>query len=323
MKVPHTRLSTHMSGSAKEIERRLRHLFAKHKRPALALVAVVALAIALCGGLVACRQNVADGTGTSFAFRVNGQFYQLGTTATGFLGEPLSVREEVEITPLVAQRLGRILRTEDYGTTQLVYAYAPANGQWRLEELATEDPDIRITGGIGVGSTLEQVQTARPDLEKQEGSRTFCVGNGMTGRNEGWCSVTMDEGQVTSILLYDPAVQPEYQIVEPIGIAAFPLNPIPGSEDKTPPERATGDSFTIPMSVSAGEPLPLTWRDAQDCRVLLYSAENDYRLDRILDIPSEIPGLEPGTYVAVLEFDLMGEDGAAYPFNNSYILHVR
>lgn len=323
MKVPHTRLSTHMSGSAKEMERRLRNLFVRHKRPALALAAGVTLCICLCGGLVACRQNAADGRGTSFAFRMNGQIYQLGTIATGFLGEPLSVREEVEITPLVEQRLGRILRTEDYGTTQLVYAYAPANGQWRLEKLTTEDPNIRIAGGIGVGSTLEQVQRARPDLEKQADNELLLIGNGVTGRNEGWCSVAMDDGQVTSICLYDPQVQPEYQIVEYIGISYFPMTPIPGSEDDTPQERLTGDSFTIPMSVVAGESLPLAWGDAQNYRVLIYSAAKDYRLDQILEKPSEIPGLETGTYLAVLEFDLVGADGVAYPFYNSYILDVK
>ena len=53
MSVHKTRLSTAMSGSASETEQRLRNLFARHKRPALLLVAVVALAIGLCGGLVA------------------------------------------------------------------------------------------------------------------------------------------------------------------------------------------------------------------------------------------------------------------------------
>ena len=52
MTLPKTRLSTAMSGSAKETEGRLRTLFVKHRRPALVLVAVVALAIGLCGSLV-------------------------------------------------------------------------------------------------------------------------------------------------------------------------------------------------------------------------------------------------------------------------------
>lgn len=55
MSFPRTRLSTRMSGSASETERRLRHLFTRHRRPTLLLVAVVALAIGLCGGLVACK----------------------------------------------------------------------------------------------------------------------------------------------------------------------------------------------------------------------------------------------------------------------------
>lgn len=58
MSFPRTRLSTRMSGSASETEQRLRHLFAKHKRPALALVAVVGFSIGLCGSLVACRTQM-------------------------------------------------------------------------------------------------------------------------------------------------------------------------------------------------------------------------------------------------------------------------
>ena len=41
MTLPKTRLSTAMSGSAKETEGRLRNLFIKHRRPALALVMAV------------------------------------------------------------------------------------------------------------------------------------------------------------------------------------------------------------------------------------------------------------------------------------------
>ena len=70
MKVPHTRLSTHMSGSAKATEQRLRNLFARHKRPALILMAVVALAIGLCGGLVACRSTTQAGS-----FTMDTQYY--------------------------------------------------------------------------------------------------------------------------------------------------------------------------------------------------------------------------------------------------------
>lgn len=55
MNFPKTRLSTRMSGSAKETEQRLRNLFARHKRPALVLAAAVMLCIGLCGGLVACK----------------------------------------------------------------------------------------------------------------------------------------------------------------------------------------------------------------------------------------------------------------------------
>lgn len=59
MTLPKTRLSTAMSGSAREIEGRIRNLFVKHKRPALALVLTVGFAIGLCGSLVACRSETA------------------------------------------------------------------------------------------------------------------------------------------------------------------------------------------------------------------------------------------------------------------------
>ena len=55
MTLPKTRLSTAMSGSAKETEGRVRNLFIKHRRPALGLVLAVGFAIGLCGSLVACR----------------------------------------------------------------------------------------------------------------------------------------------------------------------------------------------------------------------------------------------------------------------------
>ena len=70
MKLPKTRLSTRMSGSAKATEQRLRHLFARHKRPALVLVAAVALAIGLCGGLVACRSAT-----QAASFTMDTQYY--------------------------------------------------------------------------------------------------------------------------------------------------------------------------------------------------------------------------------------------------------
>lgn len=75
MSFPKTRLSTRMSGSARETEQRLRNLFARHKRPALVLAAAVMLCIGLCGGLVACKmlpvndeirlEELYDPTGTS------------------------------------------------------------------------------------------------------------------------------------------------------------------------------------------------------------------------------------------------------------------
>ena len=55
MGIPKTVLSTRMTGSARETEGRIRALYQRHRRPAIALVVLAALAAALCGGLVSCQ----------------------------------------------------------------------------------------------------------------------------------------------------------------------------------------------------------------------------------------------------------------------------
>ena len=56
--IPHTRFSTRLSGSARETEGRLRSLLrGGKKRPPAALLVLLALLIALCGSLVACRET--------------------------------------------------------------------------------------------------------------------------------------------------------------------------------------------------------------------------------------------------------------------------
>lgn len=57
MGVPKTRLSTRMTGSARETEGRIRALYQRRRRPALALMVLAALAAVLCGGLVSCQQR--------------------------------------------------------------------------------------------------------------------------------------------------------------------------------------------------------------------------------------------------------------------------
>ena len=66
MGIPKTVLSTRMTGSARETEGRIRALYQHHRRPAIALVVLAALAAALCGALVSC-QTPPD---SPFAFRV-------------------------------------------------------------------------------------------------------------------------------------------------------------------------------------------------------------------------------------------------------------
>ena len=55
MGIPKTVLSTRMTGSARETEGRIRALYQRHRRPAIALVVLAALAAALCGALVSCQ----------------------------------------------------------------------------------------------------------------------------------------------------------------------------------------------------------------------------------------------------------------------------
>ena len=56
MRIPNTRFSTRLSGTAQETELRLRSIFQwKKKRPPLPLWATVLLVAVGCGGLVACR----------------------------------------------------------------------------------------------------------------------------------------------------------------------------------------------------------------------------------------------------------------------------
>ena len=60
MTMPHTRLSTRLSGSAKETESRIRNIFqGQHRRPPALLMVLLLCAIALCGSLVACRSTPA------------------------------------------------------------------------------------------------------------------------------------------------------------------------------------------------------------------------------------------------------------------------
>ncbi|MGM9606937.1 MAG: XAC2610-related protein [Oscillospiraceae bacterium] len=55
-KIPHSPFTTHLSGSAKETELRLRSIFQwKRKRPPVVLIILTALTVLLCCGLVSCQ----------------------------------------------------------------------------------------------------------------------------------------------------------------------------------------------------------------------------------------------------------------------------
>lgn len=77
MKFPNTFFSTPLSGSAKETELRIRNLFqGQKKRPPLWLMALVALSILLCGGLVSCQGQSASSGGLDSAASSGGQSRQ-------------------------------------------------------------------------------------------------------------------------------------------------------------------------------------------------------------------------------------------------------
>lgn len=59
--MPHTPFATRLSGSAKEIELRLRSIFQwKKKRPPVVFLILSAMAALLCGGLVSCETKEPD-----------------------------------------------------------------------------------------------------------------------------------------------------------------------------------------------------------------------------------------------------------------------
>lgn len=65
-KLPHSPLTTRLSGSARETEDRIRNIFQwKKKRPPVAVLALSALVFALCGSLVSCQ------VGTTFVSNVS------------------------------------------------------------------------------------------------------------------------------------------------------------------------------------------------------------------------------------------------------------
>lgn len=224
MGIPKTVLSTRMTGSARETEGRIRALYQHHRRPAIALVVLAALAAALCGALVSC-QTPPD---SPFAFRVGGRWHELGTTADGLLGGDAEVTEDVAYD-LAGQPIGRLLRYEDDGSTRLMYVYAPANGEWRLQSLDTADPSIRLAGGIGVGSTAEEVRAARPELEEDPDGFLFQtpVEFYRGGPLDAVCRLWTADGVVTELRLDLPSVQTEYEVGVSVGLAGTELMAIP------------------------------------------------------------------------------------------------
>lgn len=324
MKVPKTFLSTPMSGSARETAERIKNLCRRHRRPAAALGMLVVLAILLCGALVRW-QIPPDGP---FAFRVGNTWYELGTTADGLLGGDAEVTEDVAFD-LAGQPIGRLLRYEDDGSTRLMYVYAPANGEWRLQSLATTDPSIRLAGGIGVGSTAEEVRAARPELE--EGTDGFLFQTPVEFYRDGpldaVCRLWAEDGTVTRLLLDLPSVQTEYDVRVSVGLTgaetmAIPSG-LPSMERSEAPQSDSGDSFSMEVEAEAGTPLPLNWGDAVDRTLLIYRWEDGVnRLYRELDAPEELPGLEAGSYLLRLYFALPQPDGLSYPCSASYVLTV-
>ena len=97
MKLPKTRLSTAMSGSARETEQRLRSLFARHRRPALALVLAVGFAIGLCGSLVACRSAAPAVEEPAFTLTQPGEESGPFTDLLGFSGTVIHTISEEKL----------------------------------------------------------------------------------------------------------------------------------------------------------------------------------------------------------------------------------
>ena len=64
-RLPRSPLTTRLSGSTRETEHRIRNIFQwKKKRPPMLVLALAAVLIAMCGGLVSCQER--DNTPADF-----------------------------------------------------------------------------------------------------------------------------------------------------------------------------------------------------------------------------------------------------------------
>ena len=78
-KVPRTPFSTPLSGSARETEMRLKHIFSgPKKRPPALFLALVSAACLLCGNLVSCQTPQAESTASTPPSELWAEYYSSG-----------------------------------------------------------------------------------------------------------------------------------------------------------------------------------------------------------------------------------------------------
>ena len=133
--IPHTRFSTRLSGSARETEGRLRGLLrGGKKRPPAALLVLLALLIALCGSLVACREGMGEPEG-----EVPEGTPSPAPSETEETPQPLTPPADAAATAAVPGT-GYLLYLQPEGDGLALYWTSPDYGGGRPNLLLTLDP---------------------------------------------------------------------------------------------------------------------------------------------------------------------------------------
>ena len=196
--IPHTRFSTRLSGSARETEGRLRSLLrGGKKRPPAALLVLLALLIALCGSLVACRQS----------------------------------ETPEETTPPTGTPLGEVTDPDELADGTY-WATLPAMNWWAAGEDSPElslilvelDPDtMTITGGYlegGQAVTLPVAEDVELDNHGDNGLSNFLTWSMLSSYYPMVLEVEVTGGEITAMTWHDAKLSEGTPPVTAVEVAA-------------------------------------------------------------------------------------------------------
>ncbi len=234
MSIPKTRLSTAMSGSARETEQRLRHLFARHKRPALALVMAVGFSIGLCGSLVACRSAAPAAVEPVFALTEPGE-------------ETVPFTDLMGLSGTVTHTVWNFAETSEALGHTYIYQIRLADGtDFPLTQTGEPLYQVDLDGDGVVDTLLEnefflQVWRYWPDgsLRTQQ----------LQAAAAGLLGLDGDYGRMVEL-----AFQPEDQMVV---IHVWPYDDVPEQEERVPLSRLLeAANWSEVVLTPEGQPLP-------------------------------------------------------------------